>query len=424
MNKEKGTLEQDALRRRAEEVLREKRPAPTSRRAGDDAQKLLHELQVHHVELEMQNEDLRNARAEMEAALEKYTDLYDFAPVGYATLDADGVIRDINLTAARLLGRERSQLIGRSFGFFVSAGPRRVFHAFLAQVMASQEKEACELTLGGNGQEPRTIRMEGMAGAAGQECRMAVMDVTERQQRDLEIKRLNTDLERRAYELEVVNEELEAFSYTVSHDLRGPLTVISGYCAIIQDSSCNLSEECRGHLQKIEQGIHWMNDMIETLLNFSSLTRSALQREPIDFSEIVRAVAVNLGEQHPKRRVTFIIAPGLTGHGDPKLLRVVLENLLGNAWKYTGLKEEAVIEFGMTAEAGKKTYFVRDNGPGFDNADAARLFKAFQRLPGGNQCKGFGIGLATVQRIVQLHGGRVWAEGEVGKGATFFFTVG
>jgi light-regulated signal transduction histidine kinase (bacteriophytochrome) len=139
---------------------------------------------------------------------------------------------------------------------------------------------------------------------------------------------------------------------------------------------------------------------------------------------MARAVALELGKEQPGRRVTFSIVPGVNVHGDAKLLRVVLQNLLGNAWKYTGQKEGAVIEFGVTAMAGKSAFFVRDNGPGFDSAHADLLFRAFQRLPGTEEFRGFGVGLATVQRIIHLHGGRVWAEGTVGQGATFYFTVG
>lgn len=423
MNKDKGTLEQGALRRRAEEALRDAPPFSPPL-TDEETRKLLHELQVHQIELEMQNEELRQARTEMEAALEKYTDLYDFAPVGYMTLDGAGIIGDINLTATRFLERPRSQLTGRPFGLLLTARSHAAFQAFIGRALTSQDRETCEIELFGNNRESLVLRLEGVAGSA-KKCRIAIIDITESKRIDAEIKRLHTNLERRAYELEVVNEELEAFTHTVSHDLRSPLTIISGYCHLI-DNVCGeqLDKECRGFLQDIEQGVRSMTELIDTLLDFSSLTRSELHTEPVDLSAMVRAVALELGKEQPGRRVNFSISPGVKAHGDKRLLQVALQNLLGNAWKYTGHEDEAVIEFGETALAEENSFFVRDNGTGFDNAHADRLFRAFQRLPGGEQFNGFGIGLATAQRIILLHGGRIWAESELGKGATFYFTLG
>jgi signal transduction histidine kinase len=423
MNKDKGTLEQEALRRRAEKALRDAAPVfPPS--TDDEMRKLLHELQVHQIELEMQNEDLRQARTEMEAALENYTNLYDFAPVGYMTLDDAGVIGSINLTAAGLLGRPRSQLTGLPFGLLVAAGSHADFQAFLGRALTSQSRETYEVELLGHNSESLVLRLEGVACSA-KKCRMAIIDITENRRIDAELKRLHTNLERHAYELEVVNNELEAFSHTVSHDLRSPLTVIDGYCQMIAEVyGERLDEEGRRYLQQIEQGVQGMTELIDTLLDFASLTRSELHKEPVNLSAIAKAVALELDKEQPGRRVTFSIAPGVSAHGDARLLRVGLQNLLGNAWKFTGQKEDVVIEFGVTAKAGESAFFVRDNGPGFDSAHADHLFRAFQRLPGGEQFKGFGIGLATVQRIIQLHGGQIWAEGELGMGATFYFTLG
>ncbi len=424
MKNDKRSLEPDELRRRAEETLREKTPA-RSPRSGDDPQKLLHELQVHQVEMEMQNNELRHARDEMEAALEKYTDLYDFAPIGYSTFDGAGNIRAINLTGAALMGMERSRLSGRPFALFLAAESRSVFQAFLGRVMESQGREACEVPLLGNGKEPRIIRMEAVACTSGQECRVAISDITERKRIEEEVRKLHTDLEQHAHELEIANLELEAFSHTVAHDLRGPMAIIGGYCQVIaQLCGESLDERCRGYLHQVDQGVQRMSELIDTLLNFSGLTHGELQSETVDLSEMARSVAAELEKKPHDRRRTFRIEPGVSAQGDPKLLRVVLDNLLDNAWKYTGKKEDAFIEFGAKEAAGKsRVCFVRDNGPGFDIAHSELLFRAFERLPGSQEFQGFGLGLATVQRIIKLHGGRVWAEGELGKGATFYFTL-
>jgi PAS domain S-box-containing protein len=248
-------------------------------------------------------------------------------------------------------------------------------------------------------------------------------DITERKLAEAKIEQLNSDLTAHAVELENANLELEAFNYSVSHDLRRPLTIILGYCDLIEELyGQSLDTECRGYLGNISDGVHGMNQLIDSLLKFSIVMHTELHREDVDLSRIAVAVASELALSTPGRRVTFRISEGITVNGDAALLRVVLENVFGNAWKYTGKQEETVIEFGMTAVEGIQTCFVRDNGTGFDMAHADQLFKPFQRLP-GTEAEGHGIGLATVERIIKRHGGRIWAEGEPGKGATFYFTL-
>ncbi len=242
------------------------------------------------------------------------------------------------------------------------------------------------------------------------------------------ISKVRTEVEqtrRTSLELDVANRELEAFNYTVAHDLRKPLTVINGYCQAIRElCGDKLEVKCKEYLQEIYDGTWRMNQLIDALLNFSRVGQVELRREKVDLSAMAHEVAAELELAEPGRRVTFLIPDGVGTDGDAALLRMVLDNLLGNAWKYTGVREKAVIEFGKTEANGKPVYFVRDNGVGFDNADADKLFMAFQRLPGTEEYRGFGIGLATVERIIRRHGGNVWAEGETGKGATFYFALG
>lgn len=218
--------------------------------------------------------------------------------------------------------------------------------------------------------------------------------------------------------------ELEAYNYTVSHDLRKPLTVISGYCGIIGELYADkLGTDGRDYLQEIENGVNRMGALIDTLLNFSLLTNRELQRTTVNLSDMALEVADSLRAAEPARRVAFRIAAGITANCDRSLLQIVLENLLGNAWKYTSKQKEAVIEFGVRETAGETAYFVRDNGVGFDMKYAEKIFAPFQRLAGAGEYQGHGIGLATVGKIIKRHGGRVWAEGEPGKGAAFFFTL-
>jgi light-regulated signal transduction histidine kinase (bacteriophytochrome) len=246
---------------------------------------------------------------------------------------------------------------------------------------------------------------------------LAMEDITERKLAEKEIERVNT-------ELEAANLELEAFNYTVAHDLRQPLNIIGLNCQMIKElCGDKLDEQCTGYLRGTYDGVLRMNQLIGALLNFSRIAHVELKRDRIDFSSIALEITGELKETETARRVVIRIADGIVADGDPNLLRVVLSNLLGNAWKYTGKREEAIIEFGATEIDGQPVYFVRDNGEGFDMADAEKLFTPFQRLPGAEEFRGFGIGLATVGRIIQRHGGKIWAEGEPGQGSTFYFTL-
>jgi signal transduction histidine kinase len=239
-----------------------------------------------------------------------------------------------------------------------------------------------------------------------------------------QLENTNRDLEETNRELEGANRELEAFSYSVSHDLRAPLRSIEGFSQILlEDHAQGLDEEARGYLGRVRGASRRMALLIDDLLDLSRVTRSSLTRQTVNLSVLAREIAAEIEKSQPDRRVRFVIADGLAVRGDARLLRVMLENLLGNAFKFTQKEKEATVEFGAVTRNGGVAYYVRDNGVGFDEAYATKLFGAFQRLHGSEEFEGTGIGLATVQRIVQRHGGKVWAEGEVGKGASFFFTL-
>jgi PAS domain S-box-containing protein len=257
-----------------------------------------------------------------------------------------------------------------------------------------------------------------------QTVRIYTMDITKRKRAEEQIEILNTDLAARASELEDANRELEAFNYTVAHDLRNPLNIICSYCQVIKElCSDKLDEQCKKFLQETYNGTLRMNRLIEALLQFSRLAHAELKRDRLDLSSMAREVAGELQLTGPERPVTFRIAEGIGAEGDANLLFVVLTNLLGNAWKFTAAQEKAIIEFSVTEIDGRPVFLIRDNGAGFDMKDADKLFVPFQRLPGAEECRGLGIGLATVERIIRRHGGTIWAEGEPGKGAIFHFTL-
>ena len=231
-------------------------------------------------------------------------------------------------------------------------------------------------------------------------------------------------LRRRTTELEAANRELEAFSYSVSHDLRSPLASIDGFSsALAEFYGDRLDESGKEYLHWIRDASAQMNNLVAGLLQMSRISRSEIHRSQVDLSAIAQSLAGSLRQRDSSREIDFRIEPGLIVEGDERLLHAVLENLMSNAYKFTGKSGAAMIAFGSSLEGGRRAYFVKDNGAGFDSTQAARMFTPFQRLHSSSEFEGTGIGLATVKRIVERHGGTIWADGKVGQGATFYFTL-
>jgi PAS domain S-box-containing protein len=347
------------------------------------------------------------------------------------TISADGKITDVNLATETATGRSRENLLGTDFSDYFTdpakakAGYERVF----------REGSVMDYELQILRRDGRVIPVLYNAAVYRDEhgsvvgVFAAARDVTELKKAESKIVELNRGLEARVAErtaqLEAANKELEAFAYSVSHDLRTPLRSIDGFSrALLEDYADKLDDEGKGYLNRVRSATQRMARLIDDLLKLSRITRSEMSRERVDLSRIARTIADNLKTHDPERSAEFVIAEGLAADGDERLLTVMLENLITNSWKFTEKKPRAVIEFGAKRTDGETVYFIRDNGAGFDMTYVDKLFSPFQRLHREADFSGTGIGLATVKRIVTRHGGTARIEGEPDKGTTVFFTLG
>jgi light-regulated signal transduction histidine kinase (bacteriophytochrome) len=262
------------------------------------------------------------------------------------------------------------------------------------------------------------------AEAASRKLSGAIEEITKLEKAEKALAQERRDLGRANAELTTANKELESFSYSVSHDLRAPLRSIDGFSqALLEDYADKLEPTGQDQLRRVRAAAQRMSLLIDDMLELSRLTRIPMRREALDLSAIAESIAEELREAEPARQVKFLIEANLTAAGDLRLLRAAMENLFRNSWKFTSAHPSARIEFGKASVNGKNRFFVRDDGAGFDSRYATRLFGAFQRLHTEAEFPGTGVGLATVQRIIHRHGGEIWAEGEIEKGATFYFTL-
>lgn len=329
---------------------------------------------------------------------------------------ADGYFKHVSDSAPSVLGWSVAELTGRPFLDFVHPDDHAATLAEVdRQILSGERVLAFENRYRHKDGSWRVLAWKSIP--ADGLMYATARDITAR-------KRLQQELADAKNATEAANRELESFSYSVAHDLRAPLRSIDGFGQLLLDEcAANLGDTGRRYLNLVRESTQRMGQLIDDLLQLSRVTRSELARETVDLSALATATLARLHASTPQRSVEVRIEPGLVDSADPRLLAVVLDNLLGNAWKYSSKRADAVIEFGACHNDRERRYFVRDNGAGFDMAYAHKLFGAFERLHSAREFEGNGIGLATVRRIVERHGGSVSAESRVGAGATFYFTL-
>lgn len=374
----------------------------------------------------------KRAESALRDTEERYRELVENAKDMVFVHDVEGRFLAVNRAAERITGYSRQELLSLSVFDLLAPEEHESVSAAIRGFAAGGEApdEVIADVLARDGRRvtlevsPRIVRRD----ASRVLVEGVARDVTERRRAAEEIRRLNEALERRVEErtaeLSAANRELEAFGYSVSHDLRGPLRTIEGFSRLLLDEcGASLNETGREYVERVQASSRRMAQLIQDLLSLSRITRNPVQRRRIDLTAIAAAVAADLDASDPQRRVEFAIAEQATADGDPSMLRIVIENLMGNAWKYTSRNATARIEFGFEKRGRERIYFVRDDGVGFDMEFVGKLFRPFERLHRVSEFEGTGIGLALVARVVARHGGKVWAESAVGKGATFYFTL-
>lgn len=372
----------------------------------------------------------RNADDALRKSRTMFERLFENAPDAIIVVDSRGMIRKVNQQVEPFFGYLREELIGQRVEVLIPKRYRQVHRQHRKDYFADPRtrKMGVGLELYGRTRDDREVPVDIMLSPIdtdeGTWAFAVIRDITQRKQDEQEITELNDILKKQVNQLASTNRELEAFSYSVSHDLRAPLRALDGISlALLEDYADKLDATAQDYLNRIRTAAQAMGELIDHLLTLSRLSRTEMHTMEVDLSLMGCQVAEEIRQQDPARRVEFAIKDSMTDIADPQLLRVAITNLLSNAWKFTSKREKARIEFGVQDQEGERVYFVKDNGAGFNQAYSDNLFKPFQRLHGISEFPGTGIGLATVNRVINRHGGRIWAEGNVDAGATFYFTL-
>jgi PAS domain S-box-containing protein len=422
-------------------VLLLRRPMQSISRATDFARELYKargqimpvERNVYEVE---QLEDALNFAARKLYDTNKDLNDFKFALDAHAIVgisDDKGHLTYVNDKFCEISGYARHELLGNSYSMLGSGLHAKIFYRNLWDTISKGRVWCGELQdRNKNGDlywvDTSIVPFVDAQGVPYQYIGIQT-DITERKAAEQKLQehreRLEEMVEERTHNLKVANRELESFSYSVSHDLRGPLRSIDGFSqALLEDYGDVLEGTAKDYLERVRSSTQRMGQLIDDLLKLSRVVRSDMDRQRIDMAGLARNVVMQLRERYPESNVEFVINGDLCTYGDGRLLLAMLENLLGNAWKFTANREAARVELGETEREGRKVYYVKDNGAGFDDSYVHKLFEPFQRLHSVHEYEGTGVGLATVQRIIRRHGGEVWAEGKVNQGATVYFTLG
>lgn len=373
-----------------------------------------------------QRDDMRRIRD----LNKRLSTLLNDAPDGVIVAGADGRITSVNIQAELLFGYDRADLLGQKVEMLLPKPLRERHVGFRSDFATAPRKRSmgAGLDLFGlhkDGTEiPVLVSLSPVDTDDGSQVIAAVRDMTGQKRNESHIAELNARLQRDNNELTVVNRELQAFSASVSHDLRSPLRAIDGFSnALLEDYAEVLDETGQDYLSRVRSGAQRMGLLIDDMLKLSSISRADLNLQEVDLSALARHIADELKKNEPQRDVEFIIADDMLAIADRNLLNIALTNLIGNAFKFTRDRVPGSIEFGTKDENGTPVFFIRDNGAGFEMAHAEQIFDAFKRLHDAREFPGNGVGLATVQRVIHKHGGRIWTNAIVGQGAEFLFTL-
>jgi len=371
--------------------------------------------------------ELKKAEETLQESEEKYRRIVENTTNVIMVTQPDGIISYLSPSCKELFGYLPEELTGTNPEIFHPDDTKKVQHS-LSRALQGEKGSNFEYRIVTKTGDVKWIShswspifIENKI----QSIISVIADITERKTTENKIKKLNDNLMRRSIELAVANKELETFSYSVSHDLRAPLRSIDGFSqALLEDYGNSIDENGKEYLNRVRNATQRMSQLIDDMLRLSRLTRVEMTMQKVDLSPMAKTVIEDLKKTDPERKITFIADKNLVAEGDANLLQILLENLLGNAWKFTKKRKKAEIEFGKTKHGKETVFFIRDNGAGFNMKYVDKLFIPFQRLHDDTDYPGTGIGLGIVSRIIHRHGGRIWADAEENKGATFYFTLG